>query len=236
MVAVSLPAGANSGQQQRGGGGVSSHIRLVGLARRWVSPLGRRGAFVSALLLLALTLGGLLAPREAAGGVLAAAGADPLRGVRTLRRLELRVAGATVRAAPPAQLQQSTNDCGPVVVERLLRLHGRAVPPRAQLATLLHVGPRGATLERLAFGLRTLGWPATVRRIPAVLASGQAPPVPLRVPAVALMRPGHFVLLTRQTPSHVEYFDPLVGQVRESPPQFVARWTGKGVQLSAGDN
>ncbi|GAB1343271.1 hypothetical protein MASR1M101_23980 [Gemmatimonas sp.] len=239
MVAVNLPAGAFTGLQQSGGGGVSAHIRLVGLVglvRRLASPLGRRGAFVSALLLLALSLGGLLTPREAAGGVVAAAGADPLRGVRTLRRLELRVAGATVSAAPPAELQQSTNDCGPVVVERLLRLHGRTVPARSQLATLLNVGPRGATLEQIATGLRTLGWPATVRRTAAVRASGHAMPIALRVPAVALMRPGHFVLLTRQTPSLVEYFDPLVGQVRESPPHFVARWTGKGVQLSAGDN
>lgn len=215
---------------------MSLEIRVVGRVRRWRSTWGRRSAFVSALLLLALTLGGLLAPRKAAGGVVAAAGADPLRTVRTLRRLELRVAGATVQAAPPTQLQQSTNDCGPVVVERLLRLHQRAAPPRAELTTLLNVGPHGATLEHLARGLRALGWPAAVHRTRAVVVSGQASPVPLRAPAVALMRPGHFVLLTRQSPSHVEYFDPLVGQVRESPPQFVARWTGKSVQLSAGDN
>lgn len=214
---------------------MSLKFRVVGQIRRWRSSLQRRGAFVSALLLLALTLGGQLAPRRAAGGVVAAA-ADPLRSVRLLRRLELRVAGARVQAAPPTQLQQSTNDCGPVVVERLLRLHHRAVPPRSQLATLLNVGPRGATLEHLARGLRRLGWSATVHRTDALLVRGQVLPVPLRVPAVALMRPGHFVLLTRQSPSQVEYFDPLVGQVSESPPQFAARWTGKGVQLSAGDS
>jgi len=110
------------------------------------------------------------------------------------------------------------------LVRRLhLRLGGAAV---TALPPQLELGPRGVALEPLARTLRQLGWTARVQRART----------PLHPPAIALVHPGHFVLLLQQSPATVEYFDPLIGLVQEPQPHFAARWTGNGVQLSAGDN
>lgn len=151
---------------------------------------------------------------------------DPLLAVRQWHRLQLALRGADVRPLPAGELQQAHNDCALAIVARLYRGGGRAAPPIELLQPLFDLGPRGVTLDRLAQGMQQLGWSTAVSR------GSRA----LKPPSIALLRPGHYVLLTRRSASHMEYFDPLIGQVRQPLPQFEARWTGKGVQLSTRDN
>jgi hypothetical protein len=162
---------------------------------------------------------------------------DALHHVRRLHQLQLQVAGSDVRRDPVSELQQAHNDCALAIVARLYRDRAQLAPHREQLAALFDLGPRGVTLDRLASGMNTLGWNTTVQRTaPTATAPVTASSTAPRPPAIALLRPGHYVLLTHRTASHVEYFDPLVGQVRQPLPQFSARWTGKSVQLSTRDN
>jgi ABC-type bacteriocin/lantibiotic exporter with double-glycine peptidase domain len=150
----------------------------------------------------------------------------PLQIAATLRVAELRAGGARVTAMPAWQRQQAANDCALAVVRQLHR-HARLLPPhRDSLARLLDLGPRGVSLAALATALRALGWPARVVRDSTALAP----------PAIALLHPGHFVLLLRRHAGDMEYFDPLVGLVRQPLSQYAVHWTGKGVQLSTRDN
>lgn len=163
--------------------------------------------------------------------------ADPLKYARTLHTWRLQLSGADIVRLPASQLQQAHNDCALSIVRQLDRLlHRPALRQavvRADLDTLFALGPRGVTLDRLAQGLNALGWRAVVVR-PAPARLREHPP--LHPPQIALVRPGHFVLVTGQTSTHVEYFDPLVGQVRQPRRRFAAGWTGKAVQLSTRDN
>lgn len=191
----------------------------------------RRLLQAAALLLLFTALAAPLvaAPATAAAPAVAPDAVDPLRTTRLVRRLHLRLGGAAVTALPPPELQHAHNDCAVTIVTRLHRQATHPVPPLPAphtLARQLELGPRGVALEPLARTLRQLGWPARVQRART----------PLHPPAIALVHPGHFVLLLQQSPATVEYFDPLIGLVQEPQPHFAARWTGNGVQLSAGDN
>lgn len=142
----------------------------------------------------------------------------------------LRASGATITHTPDERLQLAHNDCAIAIVEQLHQQAGRPLPNREWLARALHLTPRGVTLSALAATLTTLGWPAAVERVRFSRAAALHPP------AIALMTPGHFVLVSARTATHVEFFDPLVGHVQQPLPPFEARWTGKSVQLSAADN
>lgn len=155
----------------------------------------------------------------------------PMAFTRAVHRARLQTLGATITRAPDHRLQQAPNDCAIAVVNELQRTAGRPLPNRDWLAQSLALGPLGVALDSLAPAFRRLGWSAHTTRGDAALLSH-----PLYPPAVALMRPGHFVLLTARTADGVEYFDPLVGLVQQPLPSFEAQWTGKGVQLSAWDN
>jgi hypothetical protein len=191
----------------------------------------RRFLQAAALLLLFTALAAPMVAAPATGTTPAAAAAavDPLRTTRLVRRLHLRLGGAAVTALPPHELQRAHNDCALTIVARLHRRATHpvpALPAPHTLARQLELGPRGVALEALARTLRQLGWPARVQRART----------PLHPPAIALVHPGHYVLLLQQSPATVEYFDPLIGLVQEPRPHFAARWTGNGVQLSTGDN
>lgn len=167
----------------------------------------------------------------------AASMATPLVYARRLHALRLALGGAEITPLPPAQLQQAHNDCALAIVRRLHHAIRRVPPSPQVLDTLFALGPRGVTLDRLAHGLNTLGWStAVVRPSAAPTGVALAGTSPLQAPVIALVRPGHFVLVSRHTPTHVEFFDPLVGQVRQPRARFFAGWTGKGVQLSTRDN
>lgn len=184
-----------------------------------------------------LLVSGAVTRNPAASGSPLPAIFDPVGYARAWHGLQLRLTGASITRLPTDQLQRAHNDCALAIVETLHRQRRQSPPPRAQLESLFALGPHGVTLERLAAGLDTLGWSAAVRRVAAAPAARPAlTDQTLHPPAVALLHPGHYVLLSHRSASHVEYFDPLVGQVRQSLPQFEARWTGKGVQLSTRDN
>jgi hypothetical protein len=155
----------------------------------------------------------------------------PLMFTRVVHRMDLRAHGATVTALPYQRLQHAPNDCALAVVNELQRSAGRIVPSPSWLATSLALAPSGVALDALAATLRELGWPARVTR-----GAAQLQLHPLLPPAVALVHPGHYVLVTARTPERVEFFDPLVGLVQLPLPAFEARWTGKGVRLSTRDN
>lgn len=155
---------------------------------------------------------------------------DPLRLTRLVHRLHLQRTGAHVRSASLDALQRAHNDCAITIVERLYDDAGRPRPDRETLARELALGARGVALPVLAATLTRLGWPAVLSR-----PVGDSVPAAPRPPAIALVRPGHYVLVTRVTATHAEYFDPLIGQVTEPLPPFAARWTGKSVQLSIRD-
>lgn len=162
-----------------------------------------------------------------------ASGAErwPMRVTRAVHNARLRTLGATITRVPPERLQHEPNDCALAVVTELQRTTARPSPDRAWLARSLALDLSGVALDPLAVTLRELGWNARVTR------GESAPrPQPLHPPAIALMRPGHYVLLIARTPTRVEYFDPLVGLVQQPLPAFKTRWTGNGVQLSARDN
>lgn len=150
---------------------------------------------------------------------------------RQLHWAQLRVAGAQITRDRRLHLQQASNDCALAVVEQLQTMRHKPLPDRGWLARTLALDASGVSLERLAATLRTLGWSAHVVRAAPAHATATLP-----LPAITLMRPGHFVLVTGRTSSQVEYFDPLVGLVLHPLPDFEARWTGKSVQLSARDN
>ncbi len=155
----------------------------------------------------------------------------PLAFTRAVHAARLRVRGATIVMGPGQRLQQAPNDCALAVIDELQRASARPIPDRAWLAHALTLGAAGVPLDSLAPTLRRLGWVArTTRGIPSLYSH------PLHPPAIALVHPGHYVLLTARTAARVEYFDPLVGQVRQPLSEFEARWTGKAVQLSAPDD
>ncbi len=155
----------------------------------------------------------------------------PLAFTRTVHAAQLRTLGATVLPLPRERLQQAPNDCALAVVDELQRAAARPIPNRAWLAHSLTLGDAGVPLDSLAPTLRRLGWDArTMRGAPSLHSHRLSPP------AIALMHPGHYVLLTARTTDRVTYFDPLVGLVHQPPPAFEARWTGKGVQMSAPDD
>lgn len=155
----------------------------------------------------------------------------PLAFTRTVHAARLRTRGATIVTGSGQRLQQAPNDCALAVIDELQRASARPIPDRAWLARSLALGAAGVPLDSLAPTLRRLGWVArTIRGIPSLYSH------PLHPPAIALVHPGHYVLLTARTVARVEYFDPLVGQVRQPLPEFETRWTGKAVQLSAPDN
>lgn len=178
---------------------------------------------VLGVVLCALTVAPLEAtPRDPQNG-------DPLRLTRLVHRLHLQRTGAHVRSASLGDLQRAHNDCAITIVERLYDDAGQPRPNRETLARELALGARGVALPVLAATLTRRGWPAVVSRpVGDSVAT-------LRPPAIALVRPGHYVLVTRVTATHAEYFDPLIGQVTEPLPPFAARWTDKSVQLSARD-
>lgn len=155
----------------------------------------------------------------------------PMRVTRAVHRAQLRTLGASITPVPTERLQQEPNDCALAVVNELQRTAAIPAPSRAWLARSLALDPSGVALDPLAHTLRELGWSANVAR-----GESQPRPYPLHPPAIALMRPGHYVLLVNQSPTQVTYFDPLVGLVQQPLPAFSARWTGNGVQLSARDN
>lgn len=209
-----------------------------------------RPAYVAALSRVAVSrgaivgLGWLLMSGAAGRGTESAprpALLDPLVYARAWHGLQLRWTGASISPVPADALQRAHNDCALAIVDALHRQQRRSPPPRAQLESLFVLGPRGVTLERLTAGLTALGWSSSVRRPAPGSTTGRhdRPALThetLHPPAVALLHPGHYVLLTARSAAHVEYFDPLVGQVRQPLPYFEARWTGKGVQLSTRDN
>jgi hypothetical protein len=154
---------------------------------------------------------------------------EPLAITRTVHALSLRAAGAAITHHADDRLQRAYNDCALAVVEHVHARAQRAVPPRPWLARALKLGPDGVALGPLSTTLTQLGWNARVTR------DGTRQLATLRLPAITLMHPGHYVLLTARSTTHVEYFDPLVGQVRQPLPPFTARWTGNSVQLSPAD-
>jgi hypothetical protein len=206
----------------------ASHMHRV----RPVGATARRLVQGSALLLLLSALVAPLVAPPAHAADAAPGTVDPLRSTRLVRRIHLRVSGAAVSPLPVHELQRAHNDCALAIIARLHRRaraqgHTRmSLPAPATLARQLDLGPRGATLDALARTLGQLGWAARVQRAHQ----------PLLPPAIALLEPGHYVLLTHATAHTVEYYDPLIGLVREPLPHYAARWTGNGVQLSTGDN
>jgi len=193
-----------------------------------VTPNHRRTRGVALAVIGAILCALTVAPLEATPR--APQHSDPLHLTRLVHRLRLQRTGALVRPATPGTLQRAHNDCAITVVERLYDDAGQPRPDRETLARTLALGARGVALPDLASALTRLGWPAVVSRT-----VGDSVATALRPPAIALVRPGHYVLVTRVTATHAEYFDPLIGQVTEPLPPFAARWTGKSVQLSTRD-
>ena len=191
------------------------------------------GRSTRVLVLLAVVSWSLPHALGATSGPAPADSADrwPMRVTRVVHRAQLRTLGATISTVPTDRLQQEPNDCALAVVTELQRAAARPAASRAWLARSLALAPSGVALDPLALTLRELGWSARITR-----GASQPRPHPLHPPAIALMRPGHYVLLVTRTPTRVTYFDPLVGLVHQPLPAFEARWTGNGVQLSARDN
>lgn len=149
---------------------------------------------------------------------------------RLVHRARLRTTGATVTHHPDDRLQQAHNDCALAIVEQLHAQAHRPPPDRDSLGHALALGNRGVALTPLAHTLTRLGWPAVVRR------ARPGDPAGLRPPAIALLTPGHFVLVTAIRATDVEYFDPLAGHVRQPLPPFAAQLSGNSVQLSTPDD
>lgn len=189
------------------------------------------GRYTRVLVLLAVVGWSLPHALGATSGPATTDSADrwPMRVTRVVHRAQLRTLSATFTTVPTIRLQKEPNDCALAVVTELQRTAARPAPSRTWLARSLALTPAGVALDPLARTLDELGWNARITR-------GKSESHSLHPPAIALMRPGHYVLLVTRTPTRVTYFDPLVGLVHQPLPAFEARWTGNGVQLSARDN
>jgi ABC-type bacteriocin/lantibiotic exporter with double-glycine peptidase domain len=128
------------------------------------------------------------------------------------------------------------------VLERALDRLGIRHAGRAALAGELQTSERGtslAALERVAErrGLRAAGlllsWEALVERTASPEAAGT--PGAKRVARIALLRPGHFVLLESAGNSGARCWDPDAGPRTLTPAAWREAWTGVLLELTPRD-
>jgi ATP-binding cassette subfamily B protein RaxB len=115
--------------------------------------------------------------------------------------------------------QREEADCGVAALAMVARFHGLGVE-LDQLRGLVRVGDRGASLTDLqqagtALGLRCLAARVEPGRL------GQ-----VRLPAIAHLRTGHYVVLYEVGAIGVLAGDPATGVVRLSLVSFAADWSG----------
>lgn len=109
--------------------------------------------------------------------------------------------------------------CGPECLAEMLRRRGAAADVHG-LAREMGTSERGTTLSALAGAAQKRGWHAEgLALTPKGLAAQ-------RLPVIALIEPGHYVLVEAVTPSQVTVWDPDARGVGKSDRQTVpaARW------------
>ncbi|HEY0996992.1 MAG TPA: cysteine peptidase family C39 domain-containing protein [Gemmatimonadaceae bacterium] len=149
----------------------------------------------------------------------AAVARDPMAPLRALTRAGLRLEGARVLGWQGVIAQRTLWDCGPAAVATLMLRLGREVPSLARVGQLAGTTPRGTAMGGLSDALRALGVPH------AVHAAG-LPRLDAR-PALAWVRPGHFVVVERSPePGMVDVLDPRVGRYRIAAATFARQWPG----------
>ena len=144
------------------------------------------------------------------------------RYARTLVR-----AGAEIREIATDRLQRQFNDCGVAIVREAVRTYtASSTPSWTEVASTIRLTSAGASLNDLASVLASFQIKShrLDRRISGAIA----------FPAVALTSARHFVLIRRVDSGYVEFFDPLVGEVRIPETEFRNLWNGVGIELEMG--
>ncbi len=127
--------------------------------------------------------------------------------------------------ADSEKVRRQESLCGPECAAQMLRRHGRAVSVE-RLADEMHTSSQGTSLESVASslannGLKTQGFQLTQKGLASA-------PLPL----VALIKPGHYVIVDAVSHSAVRIFDPDArgvgkGAERDMPvEQWQKFWTG----------
>lgn len=143
---------------------------------------------------------------------------------RTAYRGYMSWKGARWETPNPASLQRTTVDCGVAVFLEALRSAGLEPPTHEQARTEVALSSVGVTLNALQAGLLREGL-QSVR-------SDSSDRSLHRLPVIALLRFGHFVLIRRASRSLVRYFDPLLGEVTLPRSDFLDLWSGRGLRLT----
>jgi len=153
---------------------------------------------------------------------------DALASSRTRYAEYLVNAGAEIREVEVDRLQRQFNDCGVAIVREAVRTYTTSSTPSwSEVASSIRLSSVGASLSDLAAVLAD--FQIKSHRLSTDLPSYVA------YPAVALTSAGHFVLIRRVGSGHVEFFDPLVGEVKMPEANFRRLWNGIGIELEMAD-
>ncbi len=147
-------------------------------------------------------------------------GGDLPRDAEALRKKSM-----AVQAAAAAKERREEALCGPECIVELLRRQGKTVDAHL-LADAMSTGEQGTSLEAMSRKARELGLPHTGMRLT------DTDLIRAKMPAIALVDPGHYVLLEHADGNGVTVWDPdlkatgVGGLKRYTPAQWQRAWNG----------